>query len=153
MTRCASTSAGSTTWARYDAGDFGTGDATTARYEIDVQGEPTPVLLVDVDRESNPDLTRPTHGPQRIVPADARRRSAVCPAERARRQRREIGRASVAPDGAEAADLPYPPDLVDDQPPTVDFGDLVDAVVVDVDWAGERAPGSRRDGWSCGDAG
>ena len=36
---------------------------------------------------------------------------------------------------------PYPPDLADDQPPTVDFGDLVDAVVVDVDWAGQRAPG------------
>ena len=36
---------------------------------------------------------------------------------------------------------PYPPDLADDQPPTVDFGDLVDTVVVDVDWAGERAPG------------
>src|SRR3954451_20125167 len=36
---------------------------------------------------------------------------------------------------------PYPPDLADGQPPTVDFGDLVDAVVVDVDWAGQRAPG------------
>ncbi len=56
-------------WTRYDAGDFGTGYATTARYEIDVKGEPTPVLLVDIDRENYPDLTRPTHGPQRIVPA------------------------------------------------------------------------------------
>ena len=36
---------------------------------------------------------------------------------------------------------PYPPDLADDQPPTVEFGDLVDAVVVEVDWAGQRAPG------------
>ena len=36
---------------------------------------------------------------------------------------------------------PYPPDLADDQQPTVEFGDLVDAVVVDVDWAGQRAPG------------
>ena len=36
---------------------------------------------------------------------------------------------------------PCPPDLADDQPPTVEFGDLVDAVVVDVDWAGQRAPG------------
>ncbi len=36
---------------------------------------------------------------------------------------------------------PYPPDLADDQPPTVEFGDLVDTVVVDVDWAGRRAPG------------
>ena len=36
---------------------------------------------------------------------------------------------------------PYPPDLADDQPPTVDFGDLVDEVAVDVDWAGERAAG------------
>ena len=70
MTRCASTSAGSTSSGRATThGDFGTGDATTARYEIDVKGEPTPVLLVDVDRESNPELTRPTHGPQRIVPA------------------------------------------------------------------------------------
>ena len=56
-------------WARYDAGDYGTGDAAAARYELDIKGEPTPVLLVDLDRESNPDLTRPTHGPQRIVPA------------------------------------------------------------------------------------
>ena len=36
---------------------------------------------------------------------------------------------------------PYPADLADDQPSTVDFGDLVDTFVVDVDWAGERAPG------------
>lgn len=36
---------------------------------------------------------------------------------------------------------PYPPDLVDDQPPIVVFGDLIDVVVTDVDWAGERAPG------------
>jgi len=36
---------------------------------------------------------------------------------------------------------PYPPDVADDQPPTVAFGDLVDVVVADADWAGERAPG------------
>ena len=36
---------------------------------------------------------------------------------------------------------PYPPDIADDQAPIVVFGDLVDAVVIDVDWAGERAPG------------
>jgi len=36
---------------------------------------------------------------------------------------------------------PYPPDVADDQPPTVAFGDLVDVVVTDADWAGERAPG------------
>ncbi len=56
-------------WARYDSGDFGDGDATRARYEILVGGAPAPVLLVDVDRERNPELERPTHGPQRIVPA------------------------------------------------------------------------------------
>jgi hypothetical protein len=56
-------------WARYDDGDYGTGDAARACYEIDVAGVPTPVLLVDLDREQNPGLTRPTHGPQRIVPA------------------------------------------------------------------------------------
>lgn len=54
-------------WARYDSGDFGSGDATRALYEIDVAGEPLPVVLLDVDRERNPDLTRPTRGPQRIV--------------------------------------------------------------------------------------
>ncbi len=56
-------------WDRYDRGDYGTGDATEARYEISVAGEQTPVLLRDIDREQNPDLVRPTHGPQRIVPA------------------------------------------------------------------------------------
>ena len=56
-------------WARYDGGDYGAGDATQARYELTVAGEPLPVLLVDVDREQNPGLSRPTHGPQRIVPA------------------------------------------------------------------------------------
>ena len=56
-------------WARYDGGDYGTGDAAQARYELAVAGEPLPVLLVDVDREQNPGLSRPTHGPQRIVRA------------------------------------------------------------------------------------
>ena len=36
---------------------------------------------------------------------------------------------------------PYPPDLADDQPETVEFGDLVDVIVTDADWAGKRAPG------------
>lgn len=36
---------------------------------------------------------------------------------------------------------PYPPDLEDDPPPIVELGDLADAVVVDVDWAGGRASG------------
>lgn len=56
-------------WARYDAGDFGDGDATTARYEITADGAPLPVVLVDVDREQHPDEQRPTRGPQRILPA------------------------------------------------------------------------------------
>jgi hypothetical protein len=56
-------------WARYDDGDYGTGDAARACYEIDVDGVPMPVLLLDLDREQNPGAERPTHGPQRIVPA------------------------------------------------------------------------------------
>lgn len=56
-------------WARYDSGDFGAGDAGHARYELTVGEGQMPVLLVDVDREQNPELSRPTHGPQRIVPA------------------------------------------------------------------------------------
>jgi hypothetical protein len=56
-------------WARYDSGDFGDGDATRARYELEVEGGRIPVLLVDVDREQSQDVSRPTHGPQRIVPA------------------------------------------------------------------------------------
>jgi hypothetical protein len=56
-------------WARYDAGDYGDGDETEARYEITVAGRPVPVLLQDVDRERNPGESRPTRGPQRIVPA------------------------------------------------------------------------------------
>jgi hypothetical protein len=56
-------------WARYDSGDYGEGDAARARYELDVEGGRLPVLLVDVDREQDPDMSRPTHGPQRIVPA------------------------------------------------------------------------------------
>jgi len=56
-------------WARYDSGDFGDGDAARALYEIDIAGQPAPVALLDVDREQNPDRSRPTHGPQRIVPA------------------------------------------------------------------------------------
>ena len=34
------------------------------------------------------------------------------------------------PDRSKPLVSPYPPDLADDQPPMVDFGDLVDAVVV-----------------------
>jgi hypothetical protein len=35
---------------------------------------------------------------------------------------------------------PYPPDLADEEPAaTGQFGDLVDAVVTDADWANERA--------------
>jgi uncharacterized protein YjbI with pentapeptide repeats len=34
---------------------------------------------------------------------------------------------------------PYPPDLADEPAPEVSFGDLVDAVVSDADWANERA--------------
>ena len=60
---------GLTTRFLHDSGDYGAGDATQARYELTVAGEPLPVLLVDVDREQNPGLSRPTHGPQRIVPA------------------------------------------------------------------------------------
>lgn len=56
-------------WARYDADDYGTGDVTRALYEIDVNGEQVPVVLLDVDRENNPSMSRPTHGPQRIIPA------------------------------------------------------------------------------------
>ena len=56
-------------WARYDSGDYGDGDAVQARYELEVDGGRVPVLLVDADREQNPGLSRPTHGPQRIVPA------------------------------------------------------------------------------------
>jgi hypothetical protein len=40
-----------------------------ARYELTVGEAQMPVLLVDIDREQNPEMSRPTHGPQRIVPA------------------------------------------------------------------------------------
>jgi hypothetical protein len=56
-------------WSRYDSGDYGDGDATQARYRLEIEGGALAVLLVDVDREQNGELTRPTHGPQRIVPA------------------------------------------------------------------------------------
>jgi len=55
-------------WARYDSGDFGDGDAARACYELAVGDVQMPILLVDVDREKNPEMSRPTHGPQRIVP-------------------------------------------------------------------------------------
>ncbi len=54
-------------WTRYDSGDFGSGDAVRALYELEIAGEQVPVALLDVDREQNPGMTRPTHGPQRIV--------------------------------------------------------------------------------------
>ncbi len=36
---------------------------------------------------------------------------------------------------------PYPPDLGDNPPGEIQFGDLVDVVGADLDWAGERALG------------
>jgi len=36
---------------------------------------------------------------------------------------------------------PYPPDVGDDAPGEFEFGDLVDAVVRDVDWAGKKGVG------------
>jgi uncharacterized protein YjbI with pentapeptide repeats len=36
---------------------------------------------------------------------------------------------------------PYPPDLADDAATEVEFGDLVDVVVEDVDWANRRSAG------------
>jgi hypothetical protein len=56
-------------WSRYDSGDYGDGDATQARYQLELDAGQLSVLIVDVDREQNGDLSRPTHGPQRIVPA------------------------------------------------------------------------------------
>jgi hypothetical protein len=56
-------------WARYDLGDYGGGDETRACYDLDVDGRPVPVVLVDVDREESPGESRPTRGPQRILPA------------------------------------------------------------------------------------
>jgi hypothetical protein len=58
-------------WARYDAGDYGSGQAGNAVYE-DIEGLPT-VWLVDSDLIANPE--RPpasTHGPQQIQLATAR---------------------------------------------------------------------------------
>jgi hypothetical protein len=55
-------------WARYDAGDYGSGQAGNAVYD-DIEGLPT-VWLVDMDLIANPD--RPlgsTRGPQQIQPA------------------------------------------------------------------------------------
>jgi len=37
--------------------------------------------------------------------------------------------------------VPYPPDVDDDAPGEFEFGDLVDAVVRDVDWAGRKSVG------------
>ena len=52
-------------WARYDAGDYGTGGAGHAVYE-DVEGLPT-VWLVDDDLAANPDRTpAASRGPQQI---------------------------------------------------------------------------------------
>ena len=58
-------------WTRYDAGDYGSGQAGHAVYE-DVEGLPT-VWLVDRDVSANPD--RPlasTRGPQQIQLATSR---------------------------------------------------------------------------------
>lgn len=37
---------------------------------------------------------------------------------------------------------PYPPDPGEDAPPATELADLVDAIVVDVDWANQRARGA-----------
>jgi hypothetical protein len=58
-------------WARYDAGDYGSGQAGNAVYD-DVEGLPT-VWLVDSDVIANPE--RPlasTRGPQQIQLATSR---------------------------------------------------------------------------------
>ncbi len=58
-------------WARYDAGDYGSGDAATAVYD-DIEEVPT-VSVVDGDITANPD--RPaasTRGPQQIQLGTAR---------------------------------------------------------------------------------
>jgi hypothetical protein len=57
-------------WARYDAGDYGSGSVEQAVYTIETPGGvELPVWLIDEDRAASPHETRPTHGPQRIVPA------------------------------------------------------------------------------------
>jgi hypothetical protein len=59
-------------WTRYDAGDYGSGEAGNAVYD-DIESLPT-VWLVDADVSANP--AQPlagTHGPQRIVLATATR--------------------------------------------------------------------------------
>jgi len=42
---------------------------------------------------------------------------------------------------SKAPQSPYPPDVADDAPAVAGLGDLVDAVVVDLDWANERPRG------------
>ena len=42
---------------------------------------------------------------------------------------------------SKAPQSPYLPDLADDAPAVSELGDLVDAVVVDLDWANERSRG------------
>ena len=59
-------------WTRYDAGDYGSGEAGNAVYD-DIESLPT-VWLVDTDVSTNP--AQPlagTHGPQRIVLATTAR--------------------------------------------------------------------------------
>lgn len=57
-------------WRRYDDGDYGTGAVGHGVYTIETPaGDELPVWLVDDDRLAHPHETRPTHGPQRIVPA------------------------------------------------------------------------------------
>jgi uncharacterized protein YjbI with pentapeptide repeats len=42
---------------------------------------------------------------------------------------------------SKAPQSPYPPDIADEAPVVSELGDLVDAVVVDLDWANERSRG------------
>ena len=56
-------------WRRYDEGDYGTGKLGHAIYTIETPaGAELTVWLVDDDLAANPE-TRPTRGPQRIIPA------------------------------------------------------------------------------------
>jgi hypothetical protein len=57
-------------WRRYDEGDYGEGKVGHAVYTIQTPaGTDLQVWLVDDDRVAHPLEERPTHGPQRIVPA------------------------------------------------------------------------------------
>ena len=53
-------------WARYDSGDYGSGDPARALCELESRVRQLPVALVDVDREKNP-----ARGPPDSRPAAA----------------------------------------------------------------------------------